>query len=71
MFVQKRRWTHEDETFLSNNWGTRTDKELAGILGRSTKSIRRKREEMELRKVGWRGYCAPNPTLNSVKPNGD
>lgn len=69
MFNKKPRWTHDDVTFLKNNWHNKTDMELSVMLGRTEKSVRRKREEEGLRKIGWRGYCAPQPMKESVTPD--
>jgi predicted phosphatase len=48
--IKKPRWTHHELTFLHTNWENMTDKELSDVLGRSVKSVSRKREHHKLMK---------------------
>ena len=55
MYKPKPRWTKNQEIFLTENFYKLKDEELAQILGRSLKAVRRKREEMTLAKLNGRG----------------
>ena len=54
-YAEKARWTAKQVNFLVNNWDTMKDQAIADVLGRSLKSVRRKREELELHKQEGKG----------------
>ena len=65
-YKSKPRWTPTQEHFLVENWDKLTDEQISAALGRSLKSIRRKRQRMELKKKSGRGICeAANIPTNS------
>lgn len=49
------RWTLRQTTYLEQNCYSMKDEDIATALGKSLKSIRRKRENMELKKACGRG----------------
>lgn len=68
-YQTKPRWTRAQEDFLLNNYEDLTDEEIAVILQRTLKSIRRKRERMGLPKASGRGICMAR--VQSVTPPAD
>lgn len=56
-YQPKRRWPKSQEIFLKDNYGHMKDEQIADILKRSVKSVRRKRERMELPKESGRSIC--------------
>jgi hypothetical protein len=50
----KPRWTARQEAYVIENYGKMKDEEIANILGKTVKSIRRKRERLHLKKSGGR-----------------
>lgn len=56
-YRSKPRWTWTQEQYLLKNAGTMHDIDIAQALGKTLKSIRRKREELGVRKVQGRGKC--------------
>jgi len=53
-YKAKPRWTSKQVIFLRENYKKMTDEQIAEVLGKTLKSVRRKREEMELKKpMGW------------------
>lgn len=55
MYNPKPRWTARQTNFLIENWDRLKDDEIAEVLGKTQKSIRRKRERLELKKGFGRG----------------
>lgn len=49
------RWTARQLNYLMDNWDTMKDEDIANTLGRSLKSVRRKRERLALKKASGRG----------------
>lgn len=49
-YIEKSKWTAEQMNFITQYHDKMTDQEIADFLGRSRKSVRRKRERMGLRK---------------------
>lgn len=74
-YQEKRRWTAKQVNFLIENWDTLRDEEIAQTIGKTLKSVRRKRERMLLRKDLGRGIVRPmsenNPHFSkkSAPPN--
>lgn len=72
MYKEKRRWTARQVNFLVLNWDIMKDEEIAEALGKTVKSVRRKRERMELRKDSGRGIVRPmskeNKFYNDKQP---
>lgn len=61
----KPRWTQKQVNFLIENWDKMKDEDIAASLGRSLKSVRKKREYMELKKKNGRGIVAAADDANS------
>lgn len=59
MYLEKPRWTANQENFIRENWDKMKDYEIAEVIGRSLKSIRRKRERMLLPKPEGRPKSKP------------
>ena len=51
----KPRWTFRQLEFLRENWDKLSDEEIAEALGRTRKSVRRKRFRLDLIKGNGRG----------------
>ena len=67
-YSEKNRWTEKQKMFVENNYDKYTDDQLAEMLGRSRKSVRRKRQRLMLRKACGRGICAKyDSSKESVK----
>lgn len=61
-YREKHRWTAAQENYLRENWHNVRDEDIATRLGKTLKSVRRKRERMLLKKAGGRGIVKPlNP----------
>jgi len=56
-YEPKPRWTNKQTLFIEQNYEKLTDEQIATALGRTKKSIRRKRERLLLKKASGRGYC--------------
>lgn len=56
-YQRKTRWTPSQENIIRDNYHHMTDEQLAAILGRTLKAVRRKRERMGLPKCQGRGIC--------------
>lgn len=54
----KPRWSARQENFIRENYEKIPDEQIATTLGRTLKSVRRKRERMLLKKESGRGICA-------------
>ena len=67
MYKSKPRWTHAQEQFLLDNYGTMKDEDIAVALGRSLKSVRRKREQEELIKLSGRGIVGKREDKKPAK----
>ncbi len=65
--VKKHRWTMIETNFLIENASIMYDLEIAKILKKSLKSVRRKRENLKLIKQNGRSVCniIDQTTLNS------
>lgn len=61
----KPRWTQKQLNFLVDNWHKMKDEDIATALGRTLKSVRKKREYMELKKKNGRGIVAAREDPNS------
>lgn len=66
-------YTEEEVEFLQENWTSMTDEDIAEELGRSVESVRRKRDELGLKKPGGRPskalreeYILQNPTPTNL-----
>ena len=57
VYREKPRWTARQELFMKINFEKMTDEKIAEALGKSLKSIRRKRARMILPKAKGRGIC--------------
>jgi hypothetical protein len=62
-------YTQQETEFVQQNWLNMTDEDIAAELGRSVESVRRKRDELGLKKPGGRpsnrlreDYIMSNPT---------
>lgn len=55
MYVQRVKWTARQVNFLAENWDKMSDEQMSVILGRTLKSVRRRRERLELKKACGRG----------------
>lgn len=54
----RQRWTSNEEGILRKLWGTKRDSEIAELLGKTTKSVRSKATEMNVRaEKGRRTVC--------------
>lgn len=60
-YQQKNRWTARQVNYLIENWDTKKDTDIAETLGKTLKSVRRKRERLELKKASGRGVVARMP----------
>lgn len=49
-YIEKSRWTADQSNFIRANYERMSDDQISMILGRTKKSVRRKRENMGLRK---------------------
>jgi hypothetical protein len=58
MYVPRNKWTSKQVNFLIENWDTMSDEKIADALGRTLKSVRRKRERMQLKKASGRGIVS-------------
>ena len=58
MYVKKERWSSRQVNFLIENWDTMSDEKISEVLGKTLKSVRRKRERLELKKASGRGIVA-------------
>lgn len=54
-YIRRSRWTARQVAFLEQQWDKMSDDKLAEILGKTTKSVRRKRERMAFKKASGRG----------------
>ena len=61
MYTMKPRWTAKETNFLVENYLRLKDEEIAAALGKTLKSVRRKRENMLLIKPSGRPPSKPNP----------
>ena len=52
-YKRKIRWTAKQEMFILNNYKKMKDCQMAEILGRSLKSVRHKRQRLELEKMSY------------------
>lgn len=52
-YQKKVRWTVKQEMFILNNYKSMKDYQMANILGRSLKSVRHKRQRLELEKMSY------------------
>lgn len=57
VYRQKPRWTARQELFMKMNYTKMSDEAIADALGKSIKSVRRKRARMTLKKAAGRGIC--------------
>jgi hypothetical protein len=55
-YIPKPRWTQRQVNFLIDNAYVLKDEEIATILGKTLKSVRRRRERLEIKKAMGRGY---------------
>lgn len=75
MFMKKRKyWSNYEINFLLENIESLTDSEIAKILKKTLKAVRRKREKLQLIKQNGRGVCLlreeqPNNDQDSVPPS--
>ena len=60
------RWTARQLNYLVENWDTMKDEDIANTLGRTLKSVRRKRERLELKKACGRGIVAKATSSNET-----
>lgn len=69
VYEPRPRWTARQMEFLLANWPTMKDEEIADALGKTLKSVRRRRERLELKKLHGRGVCgaAEDQGLESVE----
>lgn len=58
MYIPRNKWTSKQVNFLVENWDTMSDEKIADALGRTLKSVRRKRERLQLKKACGRGIVA-------------
>jgi len=56
-YKQKPRWTYVQTEYLKTNCDKITDEEIAETLGKTLKSVRRKRQRLGMEKVEGRGHC--------------
>lgn len=66
-YQEKNRWTVKQEAYLKANYQLKSDQELSDIIGRSLKSIRRKRAEMGLTKATVSKKMDYPSTFNSTE----
>jgi hypothetical protein len=55
LYQTKPRWTARQVNFLCENWDKMSDEQISEVLGKTLKSIRRKRERLQLKKASGRG----------------
>jgi hypothetical protein len=65
-YQPKPRWTNRQEHFVRTNCHKMTDQEIADILGKTLKSVRRKRERMIIPKKSGRGRCELELNKNNI-----
>lgn len=58
-YKRKPRWTHTQTQFLKDHYDVLKDEQIARMLGKTLKSIRKKRENMGIVKECGRGICKP------------
>lgn len=63
-YIPKPRWTQRQVNFLIDNAYVLKDEEIATILGKTLKSVRRRRERLQIMKACGRGYVKPAPIKN-------
>ena len=80
-YIKRNRWTAAQVNYLEQNWDKFSDEKMADHLGKTLKSIRRKRERMLLKKASGRGIVkafndtrtvgqlAGAPTIKSSEPD--
>lgn len=61
-YQAKPRWTARQINFLIENAYTMKDEDIAEVLGKTLKSIRRRRERLGMAKVSGRGLVARRET---------
>jgi hypothetical protein len=66
-YPEKRLWRNDEITFIQNNWKELTDKKMAKKINRSIDSVRKKRQEINLRKKPQRRWS--NKELIFLKEN--
>lgn len=54
-YIRRAKWTAKQVNFLNENWDTMSDERMSEVLGKTLKSVRRKRERMLLKKAHGRG----------------
>lgn len=66
-------YTQDEVDYVQQNWNSMTDEDIAAELGRSVESVRRKRDELGLKKPGGRPsnrlreeYILANPTAANL-----
>ena len=67
MYKEKARWTATQERFVKDNYEKMTDEQISNAIGRSLKSVRRKRERMLLAKAMGRSYCKARETTPKIQ----
>lgn len=55
MYQKKDRWTVKQVEYVKKYAGVLSDDEMAGVLGRTPKSVRLKRQRMGIEKQGYAG----------------
>ncbi len=74
-YKTKPRWTLKQTEYLADNAYILKDEEMASALGKTLKSVRRKRQNLEIKKGFGRGLVIPPnykevPQSPSSPPNG-
>lgn len=68
-YKAKARWSKAQELFMRDNWERLTDIQIAQVIGRTLKSIRRKRERMLLKKAMGRIAKDKQVSFDNVTEN--
>lgn len=66
-YQERNRWTEKQKMFLEDNFERYTDEQLAEMIGRSLKSIRRKRQRLTLKKASGRSICRKYDSNQIIK----
>lgn len=69
-YKKKNRWTYKQEQFIMNNYHEMKDEEMANALGRTLKSVRHKRQRLELEKISaGKGVLMTSKKFLSIQEN--
>lgn len=69
-YIRRARWTARQQNFLNENWDKMSDEKISEILGKTLKSVRRKRERLLLKKASGRGIVRAYGDSKTTNNNG-